>query len=155
MGRYGIKNIFLFTAERFFPCLIGPTVMTYIFNVVAQGREAAVEQMLNPGPFHFGQQTGVIHLKLNNTSVSQEEYFWQERHTKPCGQQLPVQCSQCGSVYAWSKPKQYGRGESFKCNGRPLGGKPCNDLWIVLPDSAAVPVKTLSGEWQMIDLGNE
>ena len=68
--RYGVQDIIAFTAPRFFPSLATPTILTYMYNVVPQGKEAGVPQMLNAGPFELGQQTGVVHLALRDKKVS-------------------------------------------------------------------------------------
>lgn len=143
--------MFAFTAPRFFPALITPAVMTFMYNVVPQGRKPGVRQMLNAGPFHIGQQTGIMHLALQDEKVSETEYFWQEKNTKPFGKQLPAQCGRCGSVYSWGKAHASGDGWSYKCKGVQYSKtgerRECGNIWTVNPVKGSVPVNGETGEW--------
>ena len=149
--RYGVQDIIAFTAPRFFPSLATPAILTYMYNVVPQGKEAGVPQMLNAGPFHIGQQTGVVHLALRDKKVSQTRFFWQEKNTKPFGQQLPAQCGRCGSVYAWEEAHASGecQGVMYSKFGQ---RRPCGNIWTANPVSDTKEVKGETGEWRSLVL---
>ena len=168
--RHGIQDAFGFTADRFFPCLVAPTILTFMYNVVAQGKTPGVENLLHGGAFHFGQQTGVIHLALRDheeikgkgkvptMNISETEYFWQQKNTKPFGQQLPPQCWKCGSVYSWSKAKYLGDSLTFLCTGfrvsKNQAWAPCSNVWTVNPVRDAFNVGGDTGEWKYKLLGS-
>lgn len=130
-----------------------------MFNVVPQGKEAAVPQMLNAGPFDIGQQTGVVHLALRDKKVSQTSFFWQDKVTKPFGQQLPAQCGGCGSVYAWDEAQASGDGWSYRCQGVTYSKfgqyRPCGKIWTANPVLDTKEVKGETGQWRSLVLSHD
>ncbi|TCD66601.1 hypothetical protein EIP91_001158 [Steccherinum ochraceum] len=118
VGLYGISHLFAFTAPRFFPPLMSSHILQYIHHVFIQGRPPSVEQMIFNGPYHLGQQTGIVHLSAGKTA---KEYLWTQDVVRPYGKHLPIQCKACGSVYAWEKGKSITKsaksGLRFCCGG--------------------------------------
>lgn len=141
--RYQVEHAFAFGAKLFHACLTIPLVTTYVRRVLIEGFEvqevifdllkacprlamhSSIIHMHSPTAFRRRQPTmveyhqGVKHVPTATASMTTSTYTFFQDFTRPFGNNLPYQCSNCMCVRSWkhvvSRPPSAPNQSSFIC----------------------------------------
>jgi hypothetical protein len=101
-NRLQFTRLIGFTAVELHPCLITSFVIGYAQAVLVEkhGVEQSLQRLLPSLPT-VCRHTNVIHLWHEGTVLHGCRYDWVHHKIRPWGNDLPVQCAQCGHVRSW------------------------------------------------------
>lgn len=91
-----------FTAAELHPCLTTSFVVGYAQAVLVEkhGVEQSLQRLL-PSLSTVCRHTNVVHLWRDGMDLQGCRYDWVHSKIRPWGNDLPVQCGQCGHVRSW------------------------------------------------------
>ncbi|KAF9232540.1 hypothetical protein BU15DRAFT_67363 [Melanogaster broomeanus] len=122
------RSVLAFDAERLQPLLTWPFLVQVTEAVFIEGHsvEAAIPNALARS-IRLGQHSGLRVMTLCPTSsatrkvLNTTSYFWSHHDYCPWGNNLPLQCPQCGTAQKWSRDKYSKNTYVFRCRFHKCG----------------------------------
>ncbi|KAI6017562.1 hypothetical protein BKA83DRAFT_4128168 [Pisolithus microcarpus] len=110
------QSMLLFDAQHLLLAFTVPHLQSLLDNTIIQGfpMSSAAKVALNDCGM-LGRHSNIILFTWQEEAPVVEKFIWTDKHLKPWGHLLPVQCPQCGTIQKWiggSAEKTL----SFECN---------------------------------------
>lgn len=79
-----------------------PFLLSVVDSTIIQGFSIfrAVQTALQYAG-NLGKHSNIILLMWESSVMVEKKFIWTDRHVRPWGNHLPMQCPQCGSLQKW------------------------------------------------------
>ncbi|KAI6017078.1 hypothetical protein EDC04DRAFT_2608179 [Pisolithus marmoratus] len=96
------RTMLLFDAEHLQLACTVPYLQSLLDNTIIQGFpvSSAARVALNDCGM-LGRHSNIILVMWQEEALVVEKFLWTDKHLKPWGHLLPVQCPQCGTIQKW------------------------------------------------------